>query len=231
MNSLSENIETIYDRIARAARRAGREPGDIRLIAVTKTVSVEMIRRAMEAGLRVFGENRVQEAQTKVNSDQLKVKGEKISWHLIGHLQRNKAKYAVRLFELIHSIDSDELAEEINSNAAKINKVQDVLIEVKLSPEETKHGVSPHRLNELSASVGLLKNLNLRGLMTVPPFFADPEDARPFFRELRDLRDRAEAMGFSLPELSMGMSNDFEVAIEEGATMVRVGSAIFGERK
>lgn len=226
-----QNISAIYKRISHAAIKAGREPSDVKLIAVTKTVGIERIREAMDAGLRVFGENRVQEAQKKVMSDELRVIGENIEWHLIGHLQKNKAKYAVRLFDLIHSVDSGELAREIDQNAGKIGKVQDVLVEVKLSHEGTKHGVLKTELEELLKSVSGMKYLNLRGLMTVPPFFDDPSDARPYFRELRDLRDKAVAAGFTLPELSMGMSGDFEVAIEEGATMVRVGSAIFGERK
>ncbi|HWR57931.1 MAG TPA: YggS family pyridoxal phosphate-dependent enzyme, partial [Thermodesulfovibrionales bacterium] len=214
-----------------AAMRAGREPGDVKLIAVTKTVGIESIREAINAGLRVFGENRVQEAQEKLMSDELKVMSERIEWHLIGHLQRNKAKYAVRLFDLIHSVDSVELAGEIDRSAEKNGKIQDVLVEVKLSHERTKHGVSRTDLTGLLKEVAGFKHLNLVGLMTIPPFFDNPEDARPYFRELRNLRDEAVSSGFALPQLSMGMSGDFEVAIEEGATMVRVGTAIFGERK
>ena len=228
---LLERISKVYKRIAHAAMRAGRDPGDVKLIAVTKTVSIEQIREAIDAGLRTFGENRVQEAQKKVSCDSLRVANGRIKWHRIGHLQKNKAKYAVQLFDLIHSVDSEELAREINRNAEKVGKVQDVLVEVKLSHEETKHGVSRRGLPGLLRTIKDLNHLNLRGLMTVPPFFDDPKEARPYFRELRELRDRAAAEGFDLPELSMGMSGDFETAIEEGATMVRVGTAIFGERK
>ena len=228
---LLDNISKIYKRISHAAMRAGRNPEDVKLIAVTKTVSVEQIREAIDAGLRTFGENRVQEAQKKVSSDALRVANGRVEWHLIGHLQKNKAKYAVQLFDLIHSVDSEELAHEINRHAEKTGKVQDVLVEVKLSHEGTKHGVSRTGLPGLLRTIKGLKHLDLRGLMTVPPFFDDPGEARPYFRELRELRDKAAADGFEPPELSMGMSGDFETAIEEGATMVRIGTAIFGERE
>ncbi len=227
---LLERISDIYKSISHAAMRAGRNPEDVRLIAVTKTVSVEKIREAIDAGLRIFGENRVQEAQKKVMSDELRVMGEKIYWHLIGHLQKNKAKYAVELFDLIHSVDSRGLAHEIDRHAERKGKIQNVLVEVKLSHERTKHGVLKTDLTGLLEVINDLKNLNLRGLMTIPPFFDDPEEARPYFRELRELRDKAVSAGLTLPELSMGMSGDFEIAIEEGATMVRIGTAIFGER-
>lgn len=229
--TLSENIGNICKRMSHAAMRAGRNPEDVTLIAVTKTVSLERINGAIDAGLRIFGENRVQEAQKKVTSDELRVTGGKIEWHLIGHLQKNKAKHAVQLFDLIHSLDSIELADEINKHAEKTGKIQNVLVEVKLSHEETKHGILRKGLAELLEFTGNLRNLNVKGLMTIPPFFDNLEEARPFFKELRELRDKAAAMGFNLPELSMGMSHDFEVAIEEGATMVRIGTAIFGERE
>jgi pyridoxal phosphate enzyme (YggS family) len=229
--SIIENIRAIYKRISHASMRAGRNPEEVKLIAVTKTVGVIQIREAADAGLRIFGENRVQEAQKKIAHDLLQVPGKRLEWHLIGHLQRNKAKYAISLFDLIHSLDSLALAEELNRYAEKIDKVQDILAEVKLSSEETKHGVAKGGLMELLERLSCMKNLRLRGLMTIPPFSYDPENARPYFRELRELRDRAATAGFHLPELSMGMSHDFEVAIEEGATMVRIGTAIFGERK
>ena len=239
-STLLENISTVYKRMSDAAMRAGRGPEEVKLIAVTKTVSIEQIREAVGAGLRIFGENRVQEAKEKISNLKSFASGEpvrggqisnvNIEWHLIGHLQRNKAKYAVRLFDLIHSVDSQGLAEELNRHAEKTGKVQDVLLEVKLSREESKHGVSGEELMGLLERVSDMKHLKLKGLMTIPPFFEDPGDARPYFRELRELRDRARERGFFLPELSMGMSHDFEVAIEEGATMVRIGTAIFGER-
>lgn len=227
---LAKNIEAVRKRLCDAAIRSGREPDGILLIAATKTVSIERVIEAAAAGLRIFGENRVQEALKKVTSAESRVISGSIEWHLIGHLQKNKAKYAVQLFDLIHSLDSVELAAELNRQAEKTGKIQDVLAEIKLSPEETKHGIPEEGLIELLESANDFKNLRLKGLMTIPPLFENPEDARPYFRKLRQLRDTAVAEGFNLPELSMGMSNDFEVAIEEGATMIRIGAAIFGQR-
>ena len=230
MDSLRSKISAVYRRMSQAASRAGRDPAEVKLVAVTKTVAAEQMREAIAAGLAVFGENRVQEARKKVASDVLRGLSEKIEWHLIGHLQKNKVKHAVQLFDLIHSVDSVELAREINRHAERAGRAQRVLIEVKLSPEETKHGVDRRNLLPVLAEVSSMKCLLLQGLMAIPPFFEDPEDARPYFRELRGLRDAAQGCGIPLRELSMGMSNDFEAAIEEGATMVRVGTAIFGER-
>lgn len=227
---LLKNIKDVYRKIANAAMKAGRDPHDIKLIAVTKTVEADLIVRALEIGLRVFGENRVQEAVKKVRSEELGVRSENITWHLIGHLQKNKAKLAVELFDVIQSVDSIELAETINKHAGEIGKKLAVLVQVKLSDEESKHGVPREKIIELLGAMKKMENLNIRGLMTIPPYFDDAQKARPYFRELRELRDKAEKAGFHLPELSMGMSNDFGVAIEEGATMVRVGTAIFGER-
>jgi PLP dependent protein len=227
-SSLLERISSIYKKMSHAAMRAGRNPEDVSLIAVTKTVDVRKIREAIEAGLRTFGENRVQEAREKIES--LAGMSERIQWHMIGHLQRNKAKHAVRLFDLIHTLDSVDLALEIDRQAGIAGKVQEVLIEVKLSTEETKQGMPGHDLMALLDAVHKMKHLKIRGLMTMPPFFDEPQEARPYFRELGELRDTARRKGFDLPELSMGMSHDFEVAIEEGSTMVRIGTAIFGER-
>jgi pyridoxal phosphate enzyme (YggS family) len=228
--ALLENIKNIYRKISYAAMRAGRSPFDIKLISVTKTVGIDRIKEAIDLGLRIFGENRVQEAKEKISKFEIRISNLRIEWHLIGHLQKNKAKTAVELFDLIHSLDSVELAETLNKHAEKAGKVQRVLLEVKLSEEETKHGVSRKNLMGLIEAVSDMKNLKLEGVMTMPPFFENPEMVRPFFRELRELRNSAEALGYKLPELSMGMTNDFEVAIEEGATMVRVGTGIFGER-
>ena len=228
---LIENASNILKKISHAAMRAGRSPDEVKLIAVTKTVGIETIKEAIDAGLRIFGENRVQEAQKKISDLKFEISNSNIEWHLIGHLQKNKAKYAVQLFDLIHTVDSIELAEELNKQAEKIGKIQRVLVQVKLSEEETKHGISEKGLLPVIERIKSLNNLKLEGLMTMPPFFEDPEKARPYFRRLREIRDNAERNGFNLPELSMGMSNDFEVAIEEGATMVRIGTAIFGERK
>ncbi len=228
---LLERIKDVYRRISSAVIRSGRNPFDVKLVAVTKTVPVERIKAAADLGLRVFGENRVQEAQEKIAACRSQCPDCAIEWHMIGHLQKNKAKTAVRLFELIHSLDSLDLAGYLNKHAEEAGKVQRVLIEVKLSPEETKYGVARENLMSLLESVSGMKNLKLEGLMTVPPFFDNPETARPYFRNLRYLRDEAEKKGFRLPELSMGMTNDYEVAILEGATMVRIGTGIFGERK
>jgi len=246
--ALLENIKNIYRKISYAAIRSGRNPFDIKLVAVTKTVGIDKIKEAIDLGLRVFGENRVQEAQKKIADLKSLINpppppftkggwgGFEIEWHLVGHLQKNKAKTAVYLFDLIHSLDSIGLAEELNKHAERDGKIQRVLVQVKVSEEETKHGIDRENLINLIETVSDMKNLKLEGLMTMPPFFDNPEMARPFFKELRKLRDKAEksvpkAFGNKLPELSMGMTNDFEVAIEEGATMVRIGTGIFGERR
>lgn len=229
-STLFEAVKTIYIRISRAALRAGRSPGEIRLIAVTKTVRTEAIVESIEAGLRDFGENRIQEARDKI----LKIapRGESgLAWHYIGHLQKNKAATAVEFFDLIHSIDSADLAAEVDRKARMRGKIQRILIQVKLSDEESKHGIPEEGLDALLEEIGRMKNLKAEGLMTIPPFFEMPEDARPYFRRLRLLREGALRRGYPLRELSMGMSNDFETAIEEGATMVRIGSCLFGERK
>jgi len=230
-SELLEKIKNIYRKISSAAIRSGRNPFDVKLIAVTKTVDAARIREAIGLGMRIFGENRVREAKEKISDLSQSVPDCNLEWHMIGHLQKNKAKTAIRLFEVIHSLDSAGLAEELNSHAQKEGKIQRVLIEVKLSAEETKYGVSREDLMNLIKIVSGMKNLKLEGLMTLPPLFDEPETARPFFRELRELRDKAESRGYKLPELSMGMTNDFESAILEGATMVRIGTGIFGERR
>jgi pyridoxal phosphate enzyme (YggS family) len=201
--------------------RAGRAPDAARLVAVSKTVGVGAIGDAMDAGLRVFGESRVQEAREKIET----LAGRGREWHLIGHLQRNKARAAVGLFDLIHSVDSVALLEAIDRHAREEGKVQRVLLQVKLSTEESKHGASERELREMADAAGGLVNVRVEGLMTIPPFFNDAEGARPFFQRLRELN-----VPYGYPELSMGMSGDYEVAIEEGATLVRIGTAIFGER-
>jgi pyridoxal phosphate enzyme (YggS family) len=227
--STAENLKTVMDRIASAAKRAGRTPSSVGLVVVTKTVDVEKIREATAAGASILGENRVQEAKEKIER-----LGQIAHWHLIGHLQTNKAKYAVKLFGLIHSVDNLELAKELDKQAAKINKVQDVLIEVNIAGEAAKAGVAMEGAASLIREAAKLKNISIKGLMTMPPYSENPEDSRPYFRELRKLAAgirKEDIPGVSLQELSMGMSGDFEVAVEEGATMVRVGTAIFGERK
>ncbi len=229
-NRLSENIKGVYRRMAHAAMRAGREPDEIRLIAVSKNVSASVVKIAIEAGLRDFGENRVQEFSAKRRKLSLPA-GYSLRWHLIGHLQKNKTKTAVELFDVIQSVDSVELAERINKQAEKMDKIQKILIQVKLSDEESKYGLVKEKVADFLSALTDMGNLRIEGLMTIPPFYDDPERVRPFFRELREIKEKACEMGFNLTELSMGMSHDFEVAIEEGATMVRVGTAIFGERK
>jgi hypothetical protein len=228
-----EVVSDIHKRICRAAMRADRDPADIKLIAVTKTVGIEAIKEAATLGLRFFGENRVQEARDKIGEFASFISEggySGIEWHLIGHLQLNKAKYAVRLFDLIHTVDSVELAEELNRRAEQAGKTQRVLVQVKLSEESTKQGVPEEGLLPLFEKLNSLACLKPEGLMAMPPFFDDPERARPYFRRLSELRDEAEQKGFHLPELSMGMSGDFEAAILEGATMVRIGTALFGRR-
>jgi pyridoxal phosphate enzyme (YggS family) len=227
--AIADNLKTVIDRIASAAKRAGRDPASIMLVVVTKTVDVESIRQAVAAGASVLGENRVQEARGKIEK-----LGNLARWHLIGRLQSNKAKYAVKLFDLIHSIDDLELARELDKQASKIGKVQDILIEVSVAGEAAKAGVAMQDVAALVREAAKLKNISIRGLMTIPPYSEDPENSRSFFRKLRELAvtiNKENIPTVSMKELSMGMSGDFEVAVEEGATMVRVGTAIFGERK
>jgi len=223
---IRENIERVRERMARAAARAGRRPEDVKLVAVSKTFPPERIRQAYEAGLRDFGENRIQEAQAKRPA----LADLDCTWHLVGHLQTNKAKPARELFRWLHSLDSARLADKLDQSAGVGARLA-VLIEVNLGGEASKSGAAEQEVAALAERVRPLPNLELKGLMTIPPFFEDPEKVRPFFRRLRELSERLRAAGFTeLAELSMGMSHDFEVAIEEGATIVRVGTALFGER-
>ena len=231
--TITENLKRVLERIATAARRAGRKPEEVALMAVTKTFPAERIREAYAAGLRLFGENRVQEFGGKAESLQDLNDAE---WHMIGHLQSNKAGKAAELFSAVDSIDSFKLAEKLNAAAEKLNKKLDVLIEINVGSEEAKSGVAPDapELEKILQAASGLRNLRIRGLMTIPPFTEDPQQARPYFRRLRDIRDGIAAQklpAVAMGVLSMGMSHDFEVAIEEGATCVRVGTGIFGERK
>ena len=222
------NLERVRERIARAAERSGRRAEGITLLAVSKTFSADTIRAAYEAGLRSFGENRVQELESK----QPKLADlTDTTWHLIGHLQSNKVRRAAHLFHHVDSIDSLQVAQKLDSAAAAERKQLPVLIEVRLGGEETKSGVTERDLSALADSVERLPHLELRGLMTIPPYCDDPEAARPYFRKLRELRDGvSQRLGRALPALSMGMSHDFEVAIEEASTEVRIGTALFGPR-
>jgi pyridoxal phosphate enzyme (YggS family) len=229
MNNIKDRLQNVRDRINGAALDCGRNPDSIRLIAVSKTVSANIVEEAIKAGVTILGENYVQEARDKIST----LSEYSTSWHFIGHLQSNKAKYAVKLFDLIHSVDSIKLAREINKQAHKYDKRQQILIQVNISQEKTKSGASADETADLINEISGFENIAIKGLMTMPPFFNQPDRVRPFFAALRDLRDqisKSAIPGVSLDELSMGMTGDFEVAIAEGATMVRVGTAIFGER-
>ena len=225
---IAENLKTVKDKIAQAALRAGRNPQDVQLVAVSKTVSGELIQQAIEAGVTILGESYIQEARKKIGE-----LGKAVRWDFIGHLQSNKVSYAVDLFEVIHSIDRLSLAQALSTRAAKKRKTLRVLVQVNISGEGAKSGIDTGRVNALVSHIASLPNLTLDGLMTMPPYFTDPEKARPYFVALRKLRDTLMAEQgnrIDLKELSMGMSGDFEVAVEEGATLVRVGTALFGER-
>jgi len=220
------NLASVVKRIEGAANRAGRDPSGIELVAVTKTVGVDAIRQAIDAGVEIVGENRVQDAKEKHAA-----LGGRVRWHMIGHLQRNKVRDALGIFEMIHSVDSLRLARAIDGEAEKRSIVVPVMVEVNVSGETTKYGVAPDNLEEMVAAMGEMKNISTCGLMTMAPFVADAEEVRPVFAGLRRLRDGLRESGFDVPYLSMGMTQDYEVAIEEGATHVRIGSAIFGPRQ
>lgn len=226
---MQERLHHVKERITRAALACGRNPDGIRLVAVSKTKPVSQVREAIRAGVTCLGENYIQEAREKIQA----LSDETVAWHFIGHLQRNKAKYAVQLFDLIHSVDSLRLARELDKQAAKYGKIQPVLVQVNVSGETTKSGVQTDQCVDLVRSIGGLGHLSVQGLMTLPPYFDQPERARPFFADLRRLRDRiaaADIPGVTMDALSMGMTGDFEAAIQEGATLVRIGTAIFGAR-
>lgn len=226
---IKDRLENVIERIKAAATGCGRDPATVRLVAVSKTVPAVRVEEAIDAGAAIFGENYVQEAREKIET----LSVFPVKWHFIGHLQRNKAKYAVKLFDLIHSVDSLKLARELNKQTRKLNRVQSILIQVNIAEEETKSGVSEQETVDLIREISQLEYLSIKGLMTMPPYFNAPDKVRPFFSALRELRDQIKAMNIvniSMDELSMGMTGDFEVAIEEGATLVRVGTAIFGER-
>lgn len=214
---ISDNLKVVTQRISKSCEKSGRNLSDVKLICVTKEASVDETREALKSGVTDIGENRVQDGVSKYAAI-----GGKVTWHLIGHLQTNKARDAVRIFSLIHSVDSIRLAREIDKEAKKIQKTQDVLIQVNTSGEKSKFGIAPEDLEAFYKEVLLYPNINILGLMTIAPEVENAEEVRPYFRRLRELKEK---IGCS--ELSMGMSGDFEVAIEEGATMVRIGRAIF----
>ena len=229
LRTIRERFEIVRDRIQAAAERTGRSTNQITLIAISKTHAASAVREALAAGVTDLGENRVQEAEIKINE----VGRDAARWHLVGHLQTNKARRAIELFDVIHSIDSVALVERLERLCLEIDRQElQVLVQVDLAGEQNKSGVDSASLTTLLESLKRCERVRLIGLMTLPPFFEDPECTRPFFKALRDLRDDLHLQGHfrGAGELSMGMSHDFEVAIEEGATMVRVGTAIFGER-
>lgn len=227
--TVAERVHVVLSKIRRAAEKAGRRPDSIRLVAVTKTVPVARIQAGLEAGLTIFGENRLQEALLKIAA----LQQTPARWHFIGHLQRRKVKSVIGVFDLVHSVDSVELAEEINRRAAEAGIRQEVLLEVNIDNEPTKTGFRSEDVIGSIHAMSMLPHLRIKGLMTIPPLTSDAEQARPYFSQLRHLAARIAdlaAPSVTMRELSMGMSNDYEVAIEEGATLVRVGTAIFGAR-
>jgi len=226
---LKDRLERVQERIRQAAEACHRPESDIRLVAVSKTMPVEIVKEAIETGMTDFGENYIQEAREKITT----LSAYPVTWHYIGHLQSNKAKYAVRMFDLIHSVDSLKLAKALDKYAKNIDKVQDILVQVNVAKEDSKSGVYGEDTLQLVREAARLENIAVKGLMTMPPYFNAPDKARPFFAALRHLRDQIKnetIPNIAMEELSMGMTGDFEVAIAEGATMVRVGTAIFGER-
>jgi PLP dependent protein len=228
MNQISQNLQEIQQRLREAAQRAGRDPAGVRLVAVTKTVGLSRLQEAVAAGHTLFGENYVQEAKAKIAA-----LGPGLTWHFIGHLQSNKARAAVELFDLIHSVDRLRLAQALDQAASRLDRVQNILLQVNLAGEQSKSGAAPEDVQDLLSDIGKMPHLRVLGLMTMPPWFPDPEEARPYFRALRELRDRLRGLDLvdgALAELSMGMTGDFEAAVAEGATLVRIGTAIFGRR-
>jgi PLP dependent protein len=225
--SLPDNLNLIQQRIRVACGRAGRTPESVTLLAVSKTHPPETIREAVDGGQLLFGENKIQEAKAKIP-----LCPGKCRWHFIGHLQSNKVRDAVELFAMIQGVDSLALAREISKRCEQAAKTMPVLLEVNVAGEASKFGYAPERLLAELAELNALPKIEIHGLMAIPPYTTDPEKARPYFQRLRELKLRAEAvLGATLPHLSMGMSGDFEIAIEEGATMVRVGTALFGQRR
>jgi PLP dependent protein len=227
---IGDRLIDINNRLGRAAKRCGRAPETIRLVAVTKNHPVALIRSAIAAGITAIGENYIQEARSKFDA----LIGDPLQWHFIGHLQSNKAKYAVRMFELIHTVDSIKLAAELDLQAKKAGKLQHVLIQVNIGGESTKAGAPERAVTDLMHAISAMQNIKVKGLMTMPPYFDEPEKARPYFAALKRLSDQINALNIpriEMAELSMGMTGDFETAIEEGATLVRIGTALFGERQ
>ena len=223
---LADNLAKIQQQIQTACERTGRDPASVTLMAVSKGHPPETVRAAADLGLTLFGENKVQEGKAKIPLCPFR-----LHWHMIGHLQSNKCRDAVHFFEMLHGVDSVTLAQEINKCADKSAKTMPILLEVSVAAESSKFGYAPQALLEDLKTLNALPRLEIHGLMAIPPWSPDPERSRPYFRLLRELKGRCEdQLGAPLPQLSMGMSNDFEVAIAEGATMIRIGSALFGDR-
>ena len=226
---IADNFKNIKQRIRLAAERAGRNPNDIRLVAVSKEHSVTVVAEGIRAGSKIFGENKVQGAKDKIKA----LGHDGIEWHLIGHLQKNKVKFIFDLFDLVHSVDSLALAEVIHEKAEDLRLCMPILLQVNVSGESSKFGLDPNNVTETICKIMSFKGVNIKGLMTIPPYDSNPEKSRPYYACLRELRDTCLKLAIprlSLDELSMGMSNDYEVAVEEGSTLVRVGTALFGER-
>jgi PLP dependent protein len=226
---VAPRIEALIAEISRIAKKCGRDPGTVRLVVVSKKISVKRICEAIQGGARILGENYIQEAKTKIEN----LAAYPTEWHFIGHLQTNKAKTAVGIFDLIHTVDSFKQAEELNKQAEKQSKIQKILIQVNLSDEKTKSGVAPEKVENLVRMISGLNHIALKGLMTLPPPDMNPEKSRPYFKQLRLLArdlDQKAVQNVEMNELSMGMSADYKAAIEEGATLIRIGTAIFGDR-
>lgn len=224
MSKVAENIKRVQERIGEAATRAGRNPSDVAIVAVSKNVAPELINQVIEAGIKEIGENRVQELREKYE-----LIGNRASWHFVGHLQKNKVKYIINFIKLIHSVESLSLAQEINKRAEKIDKIQDVLVQVNVSGEETKFGISPEELESFLGELSRFKHIKVKGLMTIAPL-VEKEETKIVFADLSRLFNKAKKTrikGIEMQYLSMGMTNDFEVAVEEGSNMIRVGTAVF----
>ncbi len=230
MKKIKENLETINKEISHSAEKAKRKPEDITIIGVSKRHSVETIQNGIKAGIKTFGENYINEAVSKIDH----INNPDLSWHFIGHLQSNKAKFAVKYFDLIHTVDTIKLATGINKQANKINKIQDILIQINISEEESKSGITSDEACLLAEKISSLEHVRLKGIMGMPPFSPDPEDAREYFIKLKKIKDYIDNQNIpsvTMKHLSMGMSQDFNVAVEEGSTMVRIGTKLFGQRK
>ena len=229
MNQIKENLEKINAEISDTAKKANRNPEDITIIGVSKKHSIETIHNGIEAGIKTFGESYINEAVNKIDS----IDNNTLSWHFIGHLQSNKAKFAVKYFDLIHSVDTIKLATQIDKQAQKINKKQAILIQINISEEQSKSGIDSNEACALANSISSLGNISLKGIMGMPPFSHDPENSRKYFKDLKEIKDYIDKQNIAsieMKHLSMGMSQDYIVAIEEGSTIVRIGTKLFGQR-